>query len=189
MVIATPRLRLVTLPADDHRRLAQGLNPATVVAPDEFLNGPDPVPVSVHERQAARAEADPANSRWLLRAMLDHDNIMVGNIGFHDLPLPLDEALTDGEFSGDRPHADRPVAEFGYTVFTAHRRRGYGTEAATALVDWALGQQGLGGVLATTDPDNTPSQRILSTVGLVVIGRCPNHEPDRPDELVWWRPA
>ena len=186
-MIRTSRLRLVPLPAADHLRMARGRAPRSVQAPPEFLEGPDPVPAWLHERHGIRTARDPAAARWLLRAMLLPDGTMAGHIGFHDVPSPTGVALADPTFEGELPVADGPVAELGYTVFTAHRRRGYATEAAEAMVAWALHREGIGGVLATTALGNAASQRVLTHAGLRVIGRC--RDDDGTQELVWWRPG
>lgn len=186
-MIRTARLRLVPLPADDHLRLSRGLAPRSVTAPPDFPGGPDPVPAWLHERHGIRVSRDPAAARWLLRAMLLDDATMVGHIGFHDVPHPRGAAFADATFEGEVPEAAGPVAEFGYTVFAPHRRLGYATEAASALVGWALTRERLGGVIATTATGNTASQRVLAHAGLTVIGRCRDDHGSR--ELVWWRPG
>ncbi|MFN8121724.1 MAG: GNAT family N-acetyltransferase [Thermoleophilia bacterium] len=186
-MIRTPRLRLVPLPAADHLRLARGLRPRSVAAPDDFPGGPDPVPAWLHERHGIRVSRDPSAARWLLRAILLADGTMAGHIGFHDVPHPRVAAFADAGFEGELPDLDGPAAEFGYTVFTPHRRRGYATEAASALVAWALAEERLAGVVATTSLGNEASQRVLAHAGLEVIGRCRSDDGER--ELVWWRGA
>jgi [ribosomal protein S5]-alanine N-acetyltransferase len=73
------------------------------------------------------------------------------------------EVVGDTGFLG-RPDADGLV-EIGYSVVPAARRRGFATEAAGALVTWALGQPGVRAVLAACDQDNVPSVRTLERLG------------------------
>jgi RimJ/RimL family protein N-acetyltransferase len=74
-----------------------------------------------------------------------------------------EEVVGDAGFKG--PPQDGEV-ELGYSVVPPHRRRGYATEAARALVDWALGQPGVERVVAETEPENAPSQRVLELIGM-----------------------
>jgi RimJ/RimL family protein N-acetyltransferase len=71
--------------------------------------------------------------------------------------------IGDAGFLG-RPDADGLV-EIGYSVIPAARRRGFATEAAGALVNWALRRRGVRAVLAACDQDNTPSVRTLERLG------------------------
>jgi ribosomal-protein-alanine N-acetyltransferase len=73
------------------------------------------------------------------------------------------EVIGDAGFLG-RPDADGLV-EIGYSVVPAARRRGFATEAADALVTWALGQPGVRAVLAVSDHDNRPSVSTLERLG------------------------
>ena len=68
------------------------------------------------------------------------------------------------------PGADRTV-EIGYSVIPDRRGRGYATEAARALVDWALGEPQVGVVVAGCDEENAPSIRILERIGFIRTGR------------------
>ena len=63
------------------------------------------------------------------------------------------------------PPDDSGAVEVGYSVIPARRRRGYASEAARALVDWALAQPGVQVVVAGCDRDNTPSIRTLERAG------------------------
>ncbi|WP_234335845.1 GNAT family N-acetyltransferase [Streptomyces sp. NRRL S-1022] len=75
------------------------------------------------------------------------DGRAVGGIGFHGAP---DE--------------DRRV-EIGYDLVTGARGQGYATEALRALTEWALARDDVGTVIATVEPDNLPSQRVVTRAG------------------------
>ena len=68
-----------------------------------------------------------------------------------------------------RPNADGEV-EIGYGVHPDFRNRGYATEAASALVGWALEQPDVKRVIAHCDRDNLPSHRVVAKAGLVERG-------------------
>lgn len=72
-------------------------------------------------RRRDEMRQDPGSQEWLLRAMIQvaEDRPMIGHIGFHGPPETVGRA------------------ELGYTVRAKHRRRGYASEAARALMDWA----------------------------------------------------
>lgn len=48
----------------------------------------------------------------------------------------------------------------------AHQGRGYATEAALALLAHAFGTLGLHRIVATCQPQNTPSVRVMEKLGL-----------------------
>ncbi|MDN0194167.1 GNAT family N-acetyltransferase [Streptomyces sp. S.PNR 29] len=75
------------------------------------------------------------------------DDRAVGGMGFHG---PPDE---DGR------------VEVGYDLAEGARGNGYATEALRALSAWALARDDVRTVWATTDRDNTPSQRVLTRAG------------------------
>jgi RimJ/RimL family protein N-acetyltransferase len=74
-----------------------------------------------------------------------------------------EEVVGDAGFKG--PPQDGEV-ELGYSIIPGQRRRGYATEAAQALVDWALAQPGVERVVAETEPENEASQRVLERAGM-----------------------
>ena len=79
---------------------------------------------------------------------------VVGDIGFRGLP---DDAGT---------------IEVGYSVIPSRRRRGYATEAASALVRWAASQPSVDVIVAGCDPNNVPSISILERVGFRRTGEA-----------------
>ena len=74
-----------------------------------------------------KLDADPQYRPWSIRAIiLPTTRTMVGHIRFHSCPDPA------------YLHAfARPAVEFGYHMFSEYRLRGYATEAAHAVMDWA----------------------------------------------------
>ncbi len=76
------------------------------------------------------------------------ERLVVGSVIFHGRP-------TNG------------VAEVGYGVEDTWQRQGIATEATRACVEWALGEDGIVAVTATTPPWHTASVRVLEKSGLV----------------------
>ena len=92
-----------------------------------------------------------------------------------------------GDIGFIRPPDDAGEIEVGYSVVPSRRRRGYATEALAALVAWAFEQPGVTAILAGTDPDNDPSQRVLRSAGFEVTDATPaeirwRRERDVPSE-------
>jgi ribosomal-protein-alanine N-acetyltransferase len=61
--------------------------------------------------------------------------------------------------------------ELGFGTASRYRKRGYATEAASALVAWGLGQRGVNRVVAECAPDNLASIRVLEKIGMTRRGR------------------
>ncbi|MCX4553685.1 GNAT family N-acetyltransferase [Streptomyces sp. NBC_01387] len=74
------------------------------------------------------------------------DGAALGGIGFHGPP-------SDGS------------VEIGYDLTESARGAGWATDAVVALAHWSLELPGVHTVLATTDPGNLPSQRVLTRAG------------------------
>jgi [ribosomal protein S5]-alanine N-acetyltransferase len=83
---------------------------------------------------------------------------------------PADDSL-DGDAGFNGPPDERGQVETAFTVMPHFRNRGYASEAVRALVDWALGQPGVTAVIASCDPGNIASQRVLSRAGLSTSGQ------------------
>jgi RimJ/RimL family protein N-acetyltransferase len=79
------------------------------------------------------------------------DLVAVGGIGFHG------------------PPSEEGVAEIGYDLVPAARGEGWATDAARLISRWALTRPEVRTVIATTDPDNLASQRVLERVGFTRV--------------------
>lgn len=102
---------------------------------------------------------DPAYQPWGLRAVGERaSGAMIGHVGFHTRPGPayLAETAPGG-------------VEIGYTIYPAHRRRGYATEAVEAMIGWAAGQAVRRFVLSIS-PENIPSLAIAARLGFRRVG-------------------
>ena len=97
--------------------------------------------------------ADPAKRLWGDRLILTtegDERLVVGSVIFHGRPA-------DG------------IAEVGYGVEDRWQRQGIASEATKACVEWALAQEGITAVTATTPPWHMASIRVLERSGLVKI--------------------
>ena len=83
--------------------------------------------------------------------------------------------------------------ELGYVLARGHWGQGYATEAACAVVDWALDQSEIWRVWAVVDVDNAASARVLEKAGmqreglLRRFGLHPNTGPEPRDCLLYAR--
>jgi RimJ/RimL family protein N-acetyltransferase len=161
------------------------------------------IPVLTTERLAIRelAESDlpavehllgPGRERWLHWTALSYGE-------YADLTQPPygERAITlrdDGRLIGaiglvpalgpfgllpswpDEPAGFRPEVGLFYEIESAERRRGYAHEAATALVQHAFLELGLGRIVATTTYDNAASIGVMRKLGMR-IERNPREEP------------
>lgn len=60
--------------------------------------------------------------------------------------------------------------EVGYMIHRPYWRRGFATEAATAVRDWAFGERRLPRVVSLIHPANAPSQGVARNLGMTVVG-------------------
>jgi ribosomal-protein-alanine N-acetyltransferase len=79
------------------------------------------------------------------------------------------------------PPDDAGVAEIAYAVAPTFQRRGYATQAAAALVEFARSDARVLQLRAHTLPEANPSTRVLTKCGFQHVGEV--IDPD--DGLVW----
>ena len=102
----------------------------------------------------------------------------------HATGRPSRFALADRESDaligtiGLEPKSD-DLAELGYWIGQPFWGRGYASEAALALVQYARERLQFRRLSAVTDPENDASHRILIKAGFVCTGTHPREKPSR----------
>ena len=102
------------------------------------------------KRALAATEADP----WLygFKVTLRDDGTIIGDAGFKGHPSE------DG------------FVEIAYGIAPDHQSRGFATEAARALTEFAKQAAGVRVVRAHTMPDNNASSRVFAKLGFRFVG-------------------
>jgi [ribosomal protein S5]-alanine N-acetyltransferase len=90
---------------------------------------------------------------WMIRELADADGGLAGTVGLRQL--------------------DNLGPEIVYSLAPGVWGKGYATEAAGAVVDYALGTLGLPEVLAEVDNGNTASAAVISRLGLIPFEEVP----------------
>jgi RimJ/RimL family protein N-acetyltransferase len=109
-------------------------------------------------------ERDPARYPWSLRAIvLREERRMIGFVNFHGPPGVNDVAAPD-------------AVELGWSVFPHDQRKGYATETALALMDWATQIHGITRFISATTPDNAASLRVHEKLGFRRTGEIVDGE-------------
>jgi ribosomal-protein-alanine N-acetyltransferase len=123
---------------------------------------PDAFPGDALELLRLRREQVAEHPSWLawsLRAIVLREPArpMVGYANFHGPP-----GINDLGAIG--------AAEIGYTVFATYRGRGFATEVAQAMMDWAAREHGVRHFISGVTPDNGPSLRVNEKLGFERTG-------------------
>ena len=151
-----PELRTVRL-----RLIASSLEAAAAEINDRdtlesLLNAkiPDDWPPPFNDEDSQRwlydmLSREPSAVGWFMWYFIRDDGaprMLVGNGGFKGAPK-------DG------------VAEIGYSIVPEFQRRGYGSEAVSALIAWAFSHESVNRIVAETLPELLPSQLLLRKLG------------------------
>ncbi|AQS11235.1 acetyltransferase (GNAT) family protein [Clostridium saccharobutylicum] len=163
MIIQTERLELIPLTLnqlklwiEDIPALERELNCAYKAEPMKgfFLK--------IVKGQYEITQKDPNNFLWhsFFFLIRKNDRVVVGSADFKDIPNENGEV------------------EIGYGLGKDFEHNGYMTEAAKAMCQWALKQNGVKSVIAETDLDGVASQKILERCGFKNYKR---------EETLWWR--
>ncbi|EAA8947369.1 N-acetyltransferase [Salmonella enterica] len=63
-------------------------------------------------------------------------------------------------------NVDGAPLEIGWRLVQEHNGKGYATEAAQAIIDYAAEQVGANYLVAVADPENIPSQRVMQRLSM-----------------------
>lgn len=147
--LQTERLRLRALSLAETRLALRGDQTAlgaeigaSVPAewPGENLSASLPTIIAEMERFAQGKQ----DERWLWVAIERATGAVIGDIGFHG------------------PVTGVATVELGYLILPASQGRGYATEAALALRDWAAQRAGIERVIVRIEHGNTASLRVAA---------------------------
>lgn len=149
--ISTDRVLLRPLPPaiaaqlpDDREAVARAVGAR--LTPD----WPQPALLNILHRQVALT---PEHAIWGIWMIIERgEGAVIGDIGFHG------------------PPTDEGIVEAGFSVVAAYRRRGYASESAIALMEWARQQHAVTSIVAGCDPHNRASIATLKRAGFVRTG-------------------
>jgi RimJ/RimL family protein N-acetyltransferase len=110
---------------------------------------------------------DPDARLWGDRFIVTRDDApkVIGSVIFHG-----------------RPGADG-IAEVAYGIEDSSQGKGYGTEALSACIAWALAQPVCRTIRAETSAWHKPSMRVLEKVGMRLVGE--HEEPEVGKMLIY----
>jgi RimJ/RimL family protein N-acetyltransferase len=176
-VLTTERLRLVPITLEileavlDHDKPRAEALLGGAVFPGEWPNDDLVARAFPYSRNAIRAA--PELRLWGDSFVIARDEPrVIGSVVFHGHPaghasrystpvMPVKSAADEGEPG---------VAEVAYGIEEGSRGQGYAIEATTALVEWALGQDGISAVQATTFPWHLASLGVINRLGMTRAG-------------------
>ena len=99
--------------------------------------------------------------------VLKDENLLIGAVGLVPCMMPFEQL----PYFGVTAQSVLPgTAEVGmyWACDPAYRRRGYATEAAQAIIDYAFGDMNIKRIVATTEYDNIESQGVMRKLGMTI---------------------
>lgn len=119
-----------------------------------------------------------ADALGWFQQQLDAQPDLVGWLGWYGVIQPEGAEkpvlAASGGFMGKPTEG---TVEIGYSVLPAYQRRGYASEMVAELIHWAFEQPDVRCVAAEVHRENTPSLRLLASLGFTEVGagREPEH--------------
>jgi ribosomal-protein-alanine N-acetyltransferase len=154
--LETPRLVLLSLTPEAIDALLSGDAVRLATLTDARFPTPlrpPPLTEDVLPLVRDRLAADPRQEGWWSWLVIRKDTKeAVGSVGF-----------------GGGPD-DEGAVMIGYATYPNVEGRGFATEAAGALVRWALPQPGVTRVCASLPPDNQAAIRVAEKLGMKLLG-------------------
>lgn len=101
------------------------------------------------------------DARRMLQQQADHDDVPAD--GWVQIAIEHDDEVVGDVAVG--VSAEGHVAELGFTLAPAHQGRGFASEAAGAVVDALFAHTGVHRIVASLDPANVASMRVVEHLG------------------------
>lgn len=114
--------------------------------PEDFPN--EPVRQHVLPDLLKNLEKDASYGQWSGVILNKSEKVAIGTMGFKSPP----DEMKHGEI--------------GYDIVPAYQGKGYATEMANAVVQWAFQEKELRGISAKCSPINIASVRVLEKIGM-----------------------
>lgn len=102
--------------------------------------------------------------------ILKENGQLVGAVGLVPCFAPF------GLLNGDDSMFNTPEMGLFWSLDTAQRGKGYATEAAQAIIDFAFHKMNLKRIVAMTEYENVPSRKVMERLGMK-IERNPQSDP------------
>ena len=171
--LQSERLTLTPLALDDHDIIVEVFADPRVVGDAAKQATPE----SLREEMALTTRRGGNGIVGVWRIALTATGEKLGTVAL--LPMPVDTKLTNWAsiVAGEMPDAD---IEVGYFLKPASWGNGYATEACRRIVRAAFEDSDLREVVATHDPANTASRRVLIKSGFADAGTRFRYAEDSP---------
>jgi [ribosomal protein S5]-alanine N-acetyltransferase len=160
--IETQRLKMITLSADMMEEIVKGERDLPEKGTSYQLAAEWPLDVykQFFPYKIDRFRKYPHENEWEGIIIDKKDLLVVGDMGFKGGPN------------------EEGVIDLGYSIVPSYQGKGYATEMGTAMVEWGLSHSSVKEVVATCNPDNFASIRVLEKIGF--------KRTKETDESIFW---
>lgn len=159
--IETERLKIITFTVDLMEAFLRGDSEIEKLAP--YRAAPE-YPLEIYKQffkyKIERFRKFPNENEWEGIIIHKNDNMIMGDMGFKGGPN------------------QEGIIDIGYSIVPSYRGCGYATEMGKAMVNWGLSQPNVKKVIATCDPDNFASIRVLEKIGF--------HITQKTEDKFYW---
>ena len=152
--IDTERLQIITFTVEMMEAFLKGNNEIEIITPYRVAaEYPLEVYKQFFEYKIDRFQKFPFENEWEGIIIHKEDNMIMGDMGFKGGPN------------------EEGIIDIGYSIVPSYQGKGYATEMGKAMVDWGLSQPNVKKVVATCNPDNIASIRVLEKIGFIVTNK------------------
>lgn len=135
----------------------------------EYTSNPDVmkyIPEGVFNEEAAKkfVSENSGEKAKHYPVILQSENTVIGHIAFH-------------QYFGDHTY------EIGWVLNPKYYNNGYASEAAKAILDYGFNEMKLHRIIATCQPENIPSYRVMEKIGMRREGYFKKCIPYKDE---WW---